>query len=214
MNNNAEEIAIQQLQLIHDYNISLQDRTVYIHGHSEAAGAEEGEPGVEYLMATTFAKNMHYLDGLNNSPINIHMHSMGGEWNDGMAMYDVIKAVKSPVYITAHSWARSMTSIIFQAADKRIMMPHCDFMIHYGSMTYDGHCSAFLSSAEWTEKANKIMVGIYIDKCREGRFFKEQNYTDDQISKFLIRKMEKKSDWWINAKEAVHYGFADEVYGG
>lgn len=212
MSRDANELVQQQLETLHNYNVDILNRTVYLHGDKEAAGADEGEPGVEYLMATSFTKNMHFLDNLNNDPITIHMHSMGGEWNDGMAMYDVIKAVDSPVSIIAHSWARSMTSIIFQAADKRIIMPHCDFMIHYGSSAYDGHCLAFLSSAEWTVKANDVMLDIYVQNCKHGQYFVEKGFSEDQVKKFLEDKMEKKSDWWISADEAVYYGFADEVF--
>ena len=46
------------------------------------------------------------------------MHSVGGNWNDGMAIFDAIELCQSYVTIIVYGQAESMSSIILQAADK------------------------------------------------------------------------------------------------
>ena len=92
-----------------------------------------------YRMATTFIKNIRLLDQIKNEPIIIHMDSLGGNWGDGMAIYDAIKISRSHVTILVYGQAESMSSIILQAANKRITMPNAYFMCHYGSSASAGN---------------------------------------------------------------------------
>jgi ATP-dependent protease ClpP protease subunit len=56
------------------------------------------------------------------------------------------------------------------------------------------------------------MMDIYAERCVHGNFFKEKNYTLDQVKKYLYKKF-KDGDWYMTAEEAVYYGFADGVLG-
>ncbi len=159
--------------------------------HSYIANADE-DPGVDYRMASTFAKNIRILDLISHDNIIIHMHSIGGNWNDGMAIFDAIKACESHVTIIAYGQAESMSSIILQAADSRIMMPNAYLMCHFGSNSY---CGSFLDAQN---TANK--------------YFKE-NYTavsEEKVKNFLRRKF-KEGDWYLTSHEAVYYGLSDHV---
>jgi len=204
-NNEKKPELCQVLSDLHTHHVDADAREIYIHGHYS-----DTEPGVEYRMATTFVKNLHFLERLNNDPIVVHMHTVGGEWNDGMAIYDAIKFTPCPITIVAYAHARSMSSIIFQAADRRIMMPHADFMIHYGSISLDEISQAAKSSVDWNESANEEMLRVYVERCKEGPFFKGK--FDNHIRDFLDKKMRYHVDWWVKADEAVKYGFADEVW--
>jgi ATP-dependent protease ClpP protease subunit len=195
---------------IHHYNIDTTSREVFLHGVHED-GMEGEEPGVEYRMATIFEKNINYLDRLSDAPILIHMHSCGGMWNDGMAIFDSIKTCKSAVTVLAYSHSRSMSSIIPQAADLRIIHEHADFMIHYGTMSVSDRVKVFLNEADQLKKANRIMMDIYVDAIRCGPHFK--GWTDKKIENFLKKKMNDKEDWYMDAEEAVHYGFYDGILG-
>ena len=81
---------------IHSQNIDVKNREIFLHGQH---GSFDDDPGVEYRMATTFIKNIRHLDQIKNEPIIIHMHSLGGNWGDGMAVYDAIKISRSHVTI-------------------------------------------------------------------------------------------------------------------
>lgn len=197
------------IESIHGQSIDLKQREIYLHGYH---GPFDDDPGVEYRMATTLIKNIRYLDSLKNEPILIHMHSIGGNWGDGMAIYDAIKLARSHVTIVVYGQAESMSSIILQAADNRIMMPNSYFMSHYGSSSSAGN---FLDTQNWAKFESIIldtMLDIYVESCMKGKFFKEK-YTDPTESKVrtFIKKKLKDGDWYLNSNEAVYYGFADGV---
>ena len=194
---------------IHGQSVDLKQREIYLHGHH---GPFDADPGVEYRMATTFIKNIRYLDSLKNEPILIHMHSLGGNWGDGMAIYDAIKISRSHTTIITYGQAESMSSIILQAADVRIMMPNSYFMCHYGSSSNAGN---FLDTQNWAQFELKMldtMLDIYVEKCMKGKFFKEkfEDLSESKVRSYIKRKL-KDGDWYIDSNEAVYYGFADGV---
>ena len=125
------QLNIDTISDVHGYGLDVKNREIYLHGY--IANTDE-DPGVEYRMATSFYKNIRMLDALSRDPIIIHMHSIGGNWSDGMAIYDAITLSRSYVTIVAYGQAESMSSIILQAADKRVMTPNSYFMLHYGSL--------------------------------------------------------------------------------
>jgi len=199
----------EHIESIHGQNIDLKQREIYLHGHY---GPFEDDPGVEYRMATTFIKNLRHLDSIKNEPILIHMHSLGGNWGDGMAIYDAIELARSHVTIVVYGQAESMSSIILQAADTRIMMPNSYFMSHYGSSSNYGN---YLDTQSWSKFETTIldsMLDIYVTKCIKGKFFKEryEEPTEAKVKTFIKRKL-KDGDWYLSSNEAVYYGFADGV---
>ena len=197
---------------MHTYGIDLKSREIYLHGQH---GSFEDDPGVEYRMATSLIKNVRALDAAKNDPILIHMHSLGGNWGDGMAVYDAIKSCRSHITILTYGQAESMSSIILQAADTRVMMPNAYFMSHFGNSTITG---SYLDSQNWAKFETVIldvMMDIYTEKCLEGKFFSERykEVTPHKVKAFLKKKF-KDGDWYINAHESVYYGFSDGVLGG
>ena len=122
---------------VHNYDLNSFSREIYLHSHYGSSLPEE-EGGIEYRMATQFVKNLHLLDAHSQENILVHLQSPGGDWTHGMAMFDAIKAAKSTINILAHGEISSMSSILFQAASKRIMMPSCEFMIHRGFLSVEG----------------------------------------------------------------------------
>ena len=148
----------------------------------------------------------------NSKPIVIHMHSIGGEWCEGMMMYDAIYNCTSPTVAITHGIAASMGSIVPLAASLVVSMPSCWWMIHDGytdiaEQTY----KQSLSWAEWEKETRKQMINIYLESCKVCKFFKGK--TDQQIKNFIIKHLDKKEDWWLKSKEAEQYGFVDGIYG-
>lgn len=193
---------------IHSNDIDFENRTIFLNGSDPI---KDAEPGVDYRMASKFIKNMNILSLASKDPITIHMNTIGGEWSYGMAIYDAIKGFDGLTTIIAYSWARSMSSIIFQAANTRIIKPNACFMIHWGTSATDGHYLAVKSAVEFDVKSEHRMLEIYANKCVNGPYFKNKNMSVEEVSNFIVDKMEKKSDWWLTAEEAVEYGFADWI---
>ncbi len=197
---------------IHNHGINPRSREIFLHGHMD----EPEEPGVDYRMAATFIKNIILLNRQNSSPIFVHMSSDGGDWNSGIAIYDSIRASVAPVVIIAYAQAVSMTSIILQAGDLRLITPNCDFMIHYGRFSIADTTLGVISASHQEQKTLEVMLNIYAERCLQGEYFlqsKNPKYTLDRVKKFLDRKMKDHQEWYLNSEEAVNYGFADGVLG-
>lgn len=197
---------------VHNYDVNLSTREIYLHSHYSASGPDE-ESGVEFRMATTFIKNLHTLDHADKDTILIHLQSPGGDWSHGMAIYDAIRASKSPIVVLAHGEISSMSSIIFQAAGRRIMMPNCELMIHRGFLTLDGVSSTVQANALWNRKTDWKMLQIYADRAINGAYFREREYDHDKVVTFIDKKIQRLGDWNLDADEAVYHGFADGVFG-
>jgi|TARA_B100000085_G_scaffold171306_2_gene155915 ATP-dependent protease ClpP protease subunit len=193
---------------IHNYGIDVKNREIYLHSAKD--GGEE-DPGVDYRMAINFVKNIRHLDSLNSDEIKINMQSIGGSWQSGMSIYDAIKSCKSYVTIVTYGQAESMSGIILQAADNRLMSPHSHFMAHFGSTDCSGD---YLSAQKWAEldKQNlDVMLDIFATKCQNtGKYFKERKYSVSKTKAYIKRKM-KDGDWYLTSSEAVQFGFADGV---
>ena len=197
-----------KLHDFHNYNCNIKTREIFLHNHY--GSNDEENPGVEYKMSNTFLKNLRALDQENNNDITIHMQSVGGEWSDGMAIFDAIKICRSKITIIVYGQAESMSSIILQAADKRLMTPNAYFMSHYGSTEAGGHYLNVQNWVKYEKQICEVMMDIYASRCVKGKYFKDLSYDQDKVKKFLYRKL-KCGDWYINANESVHYGFADGI---
>tara|TARA_Y100000034_G_scaffold123349_1_gene169971 strand:+ start:3669 stop:4364 length:696 start_codon:yes stop_codon:yes gene_type:complete len=206
----AKPEAVQALSDMHSHCLSIASREIYLHSYY-GGDADGYEAGVDYRMGTCFVKNLHLLERQSSKTILVHQHTFGGDWNDGMAMFNAIQFSKSPIVFLCYAHARSMSSIILQACDKRVLMPDCDFMIHYGSIEFGGTSIEAKSAVDLNEKLNVRMLDVYASRCKDGEFFKDK--TPAQIKTYLDKKMRHHSDWYITPEEAVYYGFADGVMG-
>ena len=195
---------IELLESIHDFNVNIDKREVFI-----TPGDENCE--VDCLMSADLVRNIRFLDSLNSNPILIHMGTAGGDWNYGMMIYDAIANSISRIVTISYAHARSMSSIIPQAADLRIIAPHADFMIHEGSFDYMGTSKGAKHNVGWNNYLSEVMISLYVEKCQYGPHFK--GWTEKRISKFLQDKMDKNEDWYMTPEESVKYGFMDGILG-
>ena len=201
---------------IHSYDLDIRVNHIYLIGVDRGfdVGTEGEEPGVDYVMANRFIKNLNLCMRANpNDPIVIHMKTCGGSWEEGMAIYDAILFCPNPVTILSYTHARSMSSIILQAATKRVLMPHSYFMIHDGTFGVEGTVKQVESAVEFNKRvATPQMLGIYTRMMREGG--SKSKWSDKRIEKWLRDQMDKSEDFYILPAEAVDLGLADEIFNG
>lgn len=191
---------------IQDNSIDIKNRIIYIHSDFDPE-----EAGVDFRMAVSFIKNLDYLNSISTEPIILKMFSYGGCWNYGMAMYDAIVSSRSPITFISYAHARSMSSIIPQAAQKRYINKHCDFMVHYGTYADSGDFRQVANGLKFTEKQNEVMLEIYAKRCVKGKYFREKGMDQKKTLTFIKNKIEKLTDWWMTSEEAVYYGFMDKI---
>lgn len=152
----------------------------------------------------TVAKDNSYVAN------NVVVHNCGGDWNFGMAIYDAIRAYPAKATILAYGHARSMSSVILQAATKRVLMPHCSFMLHMGTYGDYGTQKEVESNMEFYKKTTPRMLEIYAAKMKERGELSKHTLT--YIKRWLKDRMNQKENVWLSAKQAVDYGLADEIF--
>ena len=136
-----------------------------------------------------------------SKPIHFYINSPGGVVSSGMAIYDTMQYIKSPVYTYVMGQACSMGSLLAQAGEpgKRFMLPHARHMIHQPSGGASGQATDIAIHAEEIIKLKKELTEIYVKHNS-----KEKTFEDFE------RDMER--DKFMTAKEALEYGLIDEIF--
>ena len=194
---------------IHNLCIDSKSRELFLHSSFDS----EEESGVEFRSAIIFEKNIRYLNQISHDPILVHMHLPGGDWQDCMGIVDTISTSASKIFILAYGKVESASSILFQAADLRVLMPNTHMLIHYGSLSIEDEHRAAKSSFEWSEKESLKMINMFTGRCIDSPIAKERNWKKHIIKKHIMSQLDNKSDWILDAEESVYYGFADGVLG-
>jgi len=196
---------------IHNFGINVSSREIFLNSH--IADCEE-ESGVDWRMATKFNKNIRLLTSGSKAeiPILIHMHTVGGNWEDGLAIYDIIKScTNTHITILAYAHARSMSSIIFQAADTRIFMPNSIWLMHMGETSFDGQSQSFEAEAEWAKKDHDRMLDIYVESAYGSNAYRGKSRK--QVKNFIDRGLRLKQEWYMSPRDAIEHGYGDAVFG-
>ena len=191
---------------LHEYGLNLSTRELFLVGEDYSKVYDDAEPGVEYLMASRLIKNLRILESVNRDPILVHMKTNGGDWMEGMAIYQAIKTCASHVTIVNWTHARSMSSIILQAADHRVMMPFSHFMFHDGTFGTEGTVKQAFTEFEQLKISCEQMMDIYIE-----RLVGTGDYTTKTARRWLRSQMDRKEEVYLDAQRTVELNLADEV---
>ncbi len=199
----------------HNFGIIVDTREIFI---SPSLHMETDQADIDHTVCHQFIRNLQILNSMGSKPILVHMATCGGDWSYGMAMYDAIKNSceddsLSNIIVLSYGHARSMSSIIPQAATYRVLMPSCYYLVHYGEVADSGNYTNVLANIKWYEKDTDIMLQVYVDRIQEGQFFKREGWDDKQILNWLKETIDKKQEFFMSPRDAVDKGFADAVLG-
>lgn len=138
------------------------------------------------------------LDAICKDRITLYINSPGGIANAGLAIYDLINFVESPVATVCCGTAASAAAIILAGGEKgmRHIFPHSRVMIHSAQGQIAGSAEDIKVYQEEIDKIQEITVEI---------FTKHTGRTKKQILNDI--KIEK----WFNAQESVQYGLVDRI---
>src|SRR5690606_10350693 len=124
----------------------------------------------------------------------------GGSITAGMAIYDTMKLIKSPITVVVTGMAASMGSILLCAAPKgnRYIYPHARVLIHQPLIT-----GRMVAPA----------VDINIQAKEMERLREELNRILADASGQPLEKIARDTDrdFYLTAKEAIEYGLADHI---
>lgn len=147
-------------------------------------------------------KQLMYLEGEDSTKeITIYINSPGGSVQDGLAVYDLIMLLKSPVRTVCMGTCASMGAIIFLAGKKREMMKHGKIMIHD---------PAFGGKHEMGgKKPHEIQSELDdLNRCREALASIIADRTGKDIEE--IYKVTA-NDTYYSSEEAVNFGLATGI---
>ncbi len=135
----------------YDYDLSIETRTVYLLGD------------VDQDSVGRAVKGLHLLASASVEPITLLINTEGGNWQQGMALYDFVSSLPNHVTAKVLGQAMSMGGIILQAADTRIAYANATIMVHDGNDGYDGHPRTFEAWATYGKALRQRMYEIYAE---------------------------------------------------
>jgi ATP-dependent Clp protease protease subunit len=131
--------------------------------------------------------------------IHMYINSPGGSVSAGMAIYDTMQFISSPVNTICMGMAMSMGAFLLAsgATGKRSALPHARIMIHQPSQNGGGG-----SASDIEIQAREI---LYLREKLNGLMSKHTGRPFEQIERDTDR------DRFMSAEEAKAYGLIDHV---
>ncbi|CAG9993976.1 unnamed protein product [Clonostachys byssicola] len=173
----------------------LQERIICLNGEIN-----------DYMSASIVAQLLWLESDTPDKPITMYINSPGGSVTSGMAIYDTMTYIKSPVSTICVGGAASMAAILLAGgeAGKRFALPHSSIMIHQPLGGTHGQASDILIYANQIqrirEQSNKIMR--YHLNTAKGH----DRYSIEEINDMMER------DKYLSVEEALELGVIDEIF--
>ncbi|MGA1205962.1 MAG: ClpP family protease [Opitutales bacterium] len=167
----------------------LQERKIFFWGEVNDDSARLATEQLLFLEASDPGKE-----------ITLYLNSPGGSITAGMAVYDTMKLISSPIKVIVVGLAASMGSIFLCGGTKgkRLLYPHSRVLIHQPLImgTMRGAAVDIHIQAQEMEKLREEMNRILADSSGQP-----------------IEKIQKDTDrdFYLNAEEAIEYGLADAI---
>ena len=133
-----------------------------------------------------------------NKDIAFYINSPGGVVSSGLAMYDTMQYIRSPVSTVCIGQAASMGSLLLCAGakDKRYALPNSRVMVHQPSGGAQGQATDIEIQAREILKLRQRLNEIYV------------HHTGQPLDA-IERKLER--DSYMSAEEARDFGLVDHV---
>src|SRR5262249_41353044 len=171
------------------YSRLLKERIIFITGP------------IEDGMATLVIAQLLFLEA--ESPkkeISIYINSPGGMVTSGLAIYDTMQFVRSPVSTLCVGQAASMGSLLLAAGEKgqRFALPNVRILVHQPKGGFEGKATDILLHAQEILNLKKRLNEIYMKHTGQ-----------------LLQKIEDvlERDYFMTAEMAKDFGLVDRVIG-
>lgn len=166
----------------------LKDRIVFVAGP------------IDDTLAATVTAQLLYLESENpKKEIAMYINSPGGYVHSGLAIYDTMQYIRSPVSTACIGMAASMGALLLTAGEKdmRFATPNSRILVHQPSGGFRGVASDIERHAQDILATKKRLNEIYV---------KHTGQPYELVEKTLDR------DSFMTASEAQAFGIVDKVY--
>ena len=170
-------------------NKFIEQRKIFLWGPVTDGSAKDLTEKLLYLEAEAPGKEIHF-----------YINTPGGSITAGMAVYDTMQLISSPINVIVTGMAASMGSILLSGAPKgrRFLFPHSRVMIHQPLISgrFIGPATDINIQAQEMEKIRLELNGILA---------RASGQPLERINKDTDR------DFYLNAQETIAYGLADKI---
>jgi ATP-dependent Clp protease protease subunit len=170
------------------YSRLLKDRIVFVAGP------------IEDNLATAVIAQLLFLESENpKKEIAMYINSPGGHVHSGLAIYDTMQYIRSPVSTACIGMAASMGALLLCAGEKgmRFSTPNSRIMVHQPSGGFRGVATDIERHALDIISVKKRLNEIYV---------RHTGQPYEVVEKTLDR------DSFMTASEAQAFGIVDKVY--
>lgn len=175
------------------YSRLLKDRIVFVGGYESAVTTDSANALIAQLL---------FLDAEDNTKdINLYINCPGGSVTAGLAIYDTMQYIKSPITTICMGMAMSFGAVLLAAGSKgkRYALEHSRIMIHQ-PLIHGGGISGQATDIDL--EAKEIILA--------------KNNLAEILSKHTGQKTEKiladtERNYYMSAQEAKDYGLIDEI---
>ncbi len=169
------------------YSRLLKDRIIFL-----------GTP-IDDIIANTVIAQLLFLEADDpDKDIYLYINSPGGIVTAGLAIYDTMNYIKSPVSTICIGQAASMGALLLTAGTKgkRFSLPHARIMIHQPIGGFQGQATDIEIHAREILKLKDTLNQILA------------NHTGQPLSKI---QTDTDRDFFMSGDDAKQYGLVDEV---
>ncbi len=173
-----------------------------LRGYSITAKAKEADIwiydpiGIQYggLTAGQFVEDIKELGDVET--ITVHFNSPGGDFFDGITMYNMLKQHKARIVVSIDGLAASAASVVAMAGDEINIAENAMMMIHEARTPAFGTAAELRKKADLTDRANASCIKSYMTRVK---------IDEDQVVALMV------AETWMDAEESIEYGFADQL---
>ncbi|MFN0057073.1 MAG: ClpP family protease [Planctomycetota bacterium] len=139
-----------------------------------------------------------WLDTLSNEPIKLYINTPGGSADDGFAIHDAIRFIRSPVHCISVGLNASAGTIILLGSprDRRFALPNCRIMIHQPAGGVTGKASDIEITADQILQLRARANRLIAFEC----------------GKPLAQvEADTNNDYWLTPERALEYGLIGKI---
>jgi ATP-dependent Clp protease, protease subunit len=170
-------------------NKFIDQRKIFLWGPVTDESAKDITEKLLFLEAVAPGQEIYFF-----------INTPGGSITAGMAVYDTMQLITSPITVIVTGMAASMGSILLSGAKKgrRLLFPHCRVLIHQPLISgrFSGPASDINIQAQEMEKL-RAELNLILARA-SGQPLERINKDTDR-------------DFYLNAEEAIAYGLADRI---
>ena len=137
-----------------------------------------------------------------NAPIDFYISSYGGQATEMFAVYDVMRDIgtRTPVHTYGLGKVMSAGVLLLAAGTKgcRKIGKNCRIMIHGVIAGQHGHIADIENEFSEVKSTQKMYIQALAEET-------------DMTEKYIKKLMDKKTNVYIDAEEAVNLGIADVI---